>query len=166
MEERGLDKAQRTHAGIRSNDDHSEQRESIRLYLWSATLLLIAISLLLPGIRSGDDSHHGWEILIFGPLGGIYGEFRWLANVFLLWGLILVGTRSPQRRLAIAVLGIATAVAASCIVFPPRIVVGAGDYRTISAPLAVGGYVWILANVSALVLGLISGREAADESQP
>ena len=159
MDEEGPHGVQRKSSEAYLTEDDCDQRESGRIYLWSTTLLLYFTSLLLPGARLselGSETDRGIFLLAFGAFGFMYGEIRWSANVRFLIGLILVGVGSPRRNLAVVILSAAAALAASCIVLPPHIPVGAGNYRIVSAPLAIGGYIWILSHLSAVVLALKS----------
>ena len=151
---------------VELRDDERDRSESMRNYLWSITLALYFASLLLPGVTVGEESSRGILLLVLGVLGNVYGEFRWAANVLLLFGLILVGIRDRRSTLALVLLGAGFALAASCMVILPRVPDnGSSLTHVVPAPLALGGYVWVAAHLSAFVLGVASHRAEAKRLQ-
>ena len=116
----------------------------------SASLYLAACA--LPAVNTNGEDPVGLTLLISGIFAYKVGEYRWFANGFYVAGIVLASYERPRRLASTICLVIGAALAISCIPFPPHVIVGSGNYSVVQAPLALGGYLWILAQVIALVL--------------
>jgi hypothetical protein len=122
--------------------------------LVSAALYVAAC--LLPAVNPDGKDPVGLALLMIGALGPTVGEYRWFANCFYVAGIALALRERPRRPASIICLLVGAAIAISCIPFPPHVMVGLGNYSLVQAPLAIGGYLWILAQIVALALPFMS----------
>lgn len=126
-----------------------------------ASVGVYVVALCLPAVFARGDDPIGLVMLISGPFGFSIGEYRWIANIFYFVGLGLAGHRRKLRIAALICLLVGVGLSVSCIVIPPRIVVGGASITEITAHLSIGGYLWILAQAIALALPFLPSKPAA-----
>jgi hypothetical protein len=122
-----------------------------KLVLFVSVSLFVA-ACALPAVHTNGEDPVGLTLLISGIFAANEGEYRWFANVFYVVGIVLASYERPRRLASIICLVLGVALAISCIPLPPHVIVGSGNYFLVQAPLAIGGYLWILAQVIALML--------------
>jgi hypothetical protein len=122
--------------------------------LFVASLLTYLAALALPAYRTGYNDmrqiQHGYEALLFGPLGILVGQISWFANPFLLaaWS----ARKRPLRRHAVALALIALAIGSSFLLGKT---VAHGDAGEIPYKVAIGFYVWLASMVLAAAAALL-----------
>lgn len=122
-----------------------------KLVLFVSASLYVA-ACVLPAVNPNGEDPVGLTLLISGIFAYNVGEYRWFANCFYVAGIVLASRGRPRRLASIICLVLGAGLAISCIPFPPHVLVGSGNYSVVQAPLAIGGYLWILAQVVALAL--------------
>ena len=110
----------------------------------------------LPAVNPDGEDPVGLVLLMIGALGPTVGEYRWFANCFYVAGIALALSERPRRLASIICMIAGAAIAISSIPFSPNVMVGLGNYSLVQAPLAIGGYLWILAQIVALALPFMS----------
>jgi hypothetical protein len=133
---------------------------STKVLLIRVSLLLYALSLVLPSLTSPETTMRGWEVLLIGVMGYVVGEFRWFANPLFFIAVASIGSVKYQRsRGVISLVTIAVLLSASCLVIQPHVGTGGSSTpRTAEATLEVGAYVWIIAHIALLLAALCSPR--------
>lgn len=153
--------------GIYKSDDRLTMAGSKRRLVLILSASLYVVACVLPAANPDGEDPVGLTLLISGIFAYNVGEYRWFANVFYVAGIVLASSRRPRRLASAICLALGAALAISCIAFPPHVIVGLGNYSVVQAPLAIGGYLWILAQVVALSLPFTPGKKSCDnESGP
>jgi hypothetical protein len=137
---------------------------SIRKMLALLAVAVYAVSLVLPAVAAPNGKPApGWLLLLYGPVGiGDFGEPRWLANP-LLWATAISLFATDRRTVLTVLTAVAGAcLALSCLIFPVTWVEGGGPgaISEVKARLLSGAYLWITAQVIALVSALCAPRSA------
>jgi len=108
---------------------------SVCLYLTSLTSVAFSCS---------TEGFIGYQVLMYGWLGFIYLDPRWLANLWYIWmllGLLHVPKVTVSGWVPYLTLGFAVA----SIPFPSAGCASAGGAAVFSNHLAIGGYLWVVA---------------------
>ena len=120
--------------------------------LFVASLASYVAALSTPACHTGRMNnwleHYGLVALIIGPLGLLFGEFSWLANIFL-WGAWLARKKPKTLPVALAILAL---IFAGSYLLGYLVIPGRSNENHLVGP----GYWWwlasmVLAGASALI---------------
>jgi hypothetical protein len=133
-----------------------------KLALLAVACVSYGASIASPAFSCGDQAAHGYDILVFGWLGLVRGDPRWLANLLFVAALVRVGTAGDRQIHAawLVVTFAAVLLAAFSFILPAEVCGDAGAVGPHMGPL-IGAFLWTAAMVSVAALVLIQRRVGA-----